>query len=66
MNLRKYTEITIVAVLAFGLAATAESSLTIYNQNFAVVREPLPLDLQAGDQRGERDARSRRTWSRTR
>ncbi|MDB6093071.1 MAG: hypothetical protein JWM32_633 [Verrucomicrobia bacterium] len=28
--------------------ASAESALTIYNQNFAVVRERVPLDLQAG------------------
>jgi hypothetical protein len=31
--------------LAFG----AEPALTIYNQNFAVVRETLPLDLKAGN-----------------
>ncbi len=48
MNLRKRTEIATVAVLAFCLAAAADSSLTIYNQNFAVVRETLPLDLHAG------------------
>jgi hypothetical protein len=48
MNLTKCTEIVIVAVLAFCLAAAADSSLTIYNQNFAVVRETLPLDLHAG------------------
>jgi len=29
-------------------AASGESSLTIYNQNFAVVREQLPLDLKQG------------------
>jgi hypothetical protein len=28
-------------------AAGADSALTIYNQNFAVVREILPLDLKA-------------------
>lgn len=43
---------------AFGLAAfcacsqalvfAADPALTIYNQNFAVIREILPLDLQAG------------------
>jgi hypothetical protein len=48
MNLRKSTAVTIVAVLAFCVAAAAESSLTIYNQNFAVVRESLPLDLKRG------------------
>lgn len=30
------------------LAAGAEPALTIYNQNFAVVRDTVPLDLQAG------------------
>jgi hypothetical protein len=30
------------------LAAFAQPSLTIYNQNFAVVRDTVPLDLQAG------------------
>lgn len=32
-------------VLAFG----ADPALTIYNQNFAVIRETLPLDLKAGN-----------------
>ena len=30
------------------MAACAEPALTIYNQNFAVVRDTVPLDLQAG------------------
>lgn len=30
------------------LAACAQPALTIYNQNFAVVRDTVPLDLQAG------------------
>jgi len=30
------------------LAALAQPSLTIYNQNFAIVREIIPLDLRAG------------------
>ncbi len=30
------------------LAASAQPALTIYNQNFAVVRDTVPLDLQAG------------------
>ena len=29
-------------------AALAQPALTIYNQNFAVVRDTVPLDLQAG------------------
>ncbi|MEJ0088133.1 MAG: hypothetical protein WDM80_00015 [Limisphaerales bacterium] len=30
------------------LAATAQPALTIYNQNFAVVRDTVPLDLKSG------------------
>jgi hypothetical protein len=48
MDLRKCTEIAIVVLLAFCAGAPAESSLTIYNQNFAVVRESLALDLRQG------------------
>jgi hypothetical protein len=40
-------------LLATGLFSTgiagAEPALTIYNQNFAVVRDTVPLDLQAGE-----------------
>ncbi len=42
---------TILLTLVAGAAAVTESaqpSLTIYNQNFAVVREHVPLELQAG------------------
>ena len=35
-------------VFAAALTATAEPALTIYNQNFAVVRDTVPLDLKAG------------------
>ncbi|MBN1359330.1 MAG: hypothetical protein JW993_02005 [Sedimentisphaerales bacterium] len=38
----------IVILLAIGAAASAQPSLTIYNQDFAVVRESLGLDLTAG------------------
>src|ERR1043166_6943465 len=31
------------------LIAAADPALTIYNQNFAVVRETLPLDLKPGN-----------------
>ena len=48
MSWRKCTEIAIVILLAVGIAASADSSLTIYNQNFAVVREALTLDLKPG------------------
>ncbi len=36
-------------VLASLTAVHADSSLTIYNQNFAVVRDTVPLDLKAGE-----------------
>jgi hypothetical protein len=35
-------------LLATALSANAEPVLTIYNQNFAVVRDTVPLDLKAG------------------
>ncbi|HVS54463.1 MAG TPA: DUF4139 domain-containing protein [Opitutaceae bacterium] len=37
------------ASLAGALGAAAQPALTIYNQNFAVVRERVPLDLKAGE-----------------
>lgn len=41
--------VAVAAVLAAAsLAVAEEPALTIYNQNFAVVRETLPLDLKAG------------------
>ncbi|HUA68211.1 MAG TPA: hypothetical protein VMA13_06655 [Candidatus Saccharimonadales bacterium] len=41
---------SILAFLALGVlaAASAQPALTIYNQNFAVVRDTIPLDLKAG------------------
>ncbi|MBP7052489.1 MAG: DUF4139 domain-containing protein [Phycisphaerae bacterium] len=48
MNQRKFFQTIAIVVLAFGTGASGESSLTIYNQNFAVVREQVPLDLKAG------------------
>jgi hypothetical protein len=38
----------VFACSAFALAASAQPALTIYNQNFAVVRDTVPLDLLAG------------------
>lgn len=46
MNPSLYSIFTLTG-LALSLHA-AEPSLTIYNQNFAVVRDTVPLDLQAG------------------
>lgn len=37
------------AALASALSAAAQPALTIYNQNFAVVRETVALDLKAGE-----------------
>ena len=40
---------TLAALLAaLPLLSPAQTALTVYNQNFAVVRETVPLDLQAG------------------
>jgi hypothetical protein len=39
---------TLVALSALTLSAGAQPALTIYNQNFAVVRDTVPLDLKAG------------------
>ena len=43
-------KILLPTILALALAATvrAEPALTIYNQDFAVVRDTVPLDLKAG------------------
>lgn len=42
------TFFTLSALSILALTATAEPALTIYNQNFAVVRDAVPLDLKAG------------------
>ena len=39
---------TLVALLLVAVSASAEPALTIYNQNFAVVRDTVPLDLKSG------------------
>jgi hypothetical protein len=41
----------VLSTLLASAAAGADPALTIYNQNFAVVREVLPLDLQPGANR---------------
>ncbi|MBN2310465.1 MAG: hypothetical protein JXR94_15940 [Candidatus Hydrogenedentes bacterium] len=55
MNALKRLGLTLaLAVAAAGAvagAAAAEPALTIYNQDFAVVRETVPLDLEAGANR---------------
>ena len=40
---------TFVLFAAAALAASAQPALTIYNQDFAVVRDTVPLDLKAGE-----------------
>jgi hypothetical protein len=40
--------IAVVFAGLLALDASAQPALTIYNQNFAVVRDTVPLDLQAG------------------
>ena len=42
------TSLVSLLAVAAALTASAQPSLTIYNQNFAVVREHVPLDLHAG------------------
>jgi hypothetical protein len=40
--------ILLIAGALFAATASAQPALTIYNQNFAVVRDSVPLDLQSG------------------
>src|SRR5450631_2648254 len=40
--------IPVLALTALILPVFAQPALTIYNQNFAVVRDTVPLDLKAG------------------
>ena len=44
----KTTTCLITTCLLTYAAMASEPALTIYNQNFAVVRETIPLDLKAG------------------
>jgi len=48
-KIMKYSiPILLIAGSLFAKIATAQPALTIYNQNFAVVRDTVPLDLQSG------------------
>src|ERR1700744_4636211 len=40
--------IVLSAALSVAITAAAQPALTIYNQNFAVVRDTVPLNLKAG------------------
>jgi len=46
--MKKSLTILLIAGSLFAKIATAQPALTIYNQNFAVVRDTVPLDLQSG------------------
>jgi hypothetical protein len=46
--MKNLTSILLIAGALAPATITAEPALTIYNQNFAVVRDTVPLDLQAG------------------
>jgi hypothetical protein len=46
--MKKSTSLLPIALALSCAAATAQPALTIYNQNFAVVRDTVPLDLQSG------------------
>ncbi len=48
MNTLRFLAFAAAASAALALSASAQPALTIYNQNFAVVRERVPLDLKAG------------------
>jgi hypothetical protein len=48
MNLKNISTIIIAVLFVLNCLALAEPSLTIYNKDFAVVREQLKLDLQKG------------------
>jgi hypothetical protein len=47
--MRTRIRVSILCTAIGPLLAGADPALTIYNQNFAVVREALPLDLKAGN-----------------
>ena len=48
MDLKNYPQIITVFLFVFVSAALADSSLTVYNQDFAVVRDQLNLNLKNG------------------
>ena len=48
MDLKKYSKIIGVFIFVFTSVALAEPSLTVYNQDFAVVRDQLNLNLKKG------------------
>ena len=51
MGLLRSGRAAVLCILAAAVAGAADPALTIYNQNFAVVRETIPLELQSGTNR---------------
>ena len=47
-TIRRLGSLSCLGLLAATPSVSAEPALTIYNQNFAVVRDTVPLDLKAG------------------
>jgi hypothetical protein len=47
-HVKKSISLLPIAIVLSWVTATAQPALTIYNQNFAVVRDTVPLDLQSG------------------
>jgi hypothetical protein len=47
--MKKFGHAAVISSFFATLALGADPALTIYNQNFAVIRETLPLDLKAGN-----------------
>ncbi len=47
--MKKFLALSLAATSGMPLASNAEVAVTIYNQNLAVVRDSLPITLQAGD-----------------
>src|SRR5579859_8185601 len=45
----KIVSMFLLSAMAAAVAASAQPALTIYNQDFAVVRDTVPLDLKAGE-----------------
>ncbi|MBN1805359.1 MAG: DUF4139 domain-containing protein [Sedimentisphaerales bacterium] len=48
MDYKKYSQIAAVCMFVFASVALAEPSLTVYNENFAVVRDQVDLKLTKG------------------
>jgi hypothetical protein len=47
--MKKFGQAAVISSFCAALLCGADPALTIYNQNFAVIRETLPLDLKAGN-----------------